>query len=197
MEDHSQHGEQATILAYFSGKHFGTFLDIGANDGVSFSNTYALHLSGWFGTYVDPSPAAFAALRVNLPSVQAFNVAIGPSDGEIELFESDERSRRMVSTTIASERDRWGANRFESVKATQWTFATLLDRCQHDQFDFISIDAEGADLGIFQQIDLTETSTSLVCVEHNGASLAPFREHAAVHGLKQLSSNACNVLFSR
>jgi FkbM family methyltransferase len=197
MDDHSQYGEQATILAHFAGRAQGTFLDIGANDGVTLSNTYALHLAGWAGVYVDASPSAFARLRENLPNAEAYNVAIGPANLEVELWESDERSRFMVSTIIPKERERWGVDRFKCVRVQQWSFATLLERCGRRQFDFISIDAEGADLGIFQQIDLTATGTSLVCVEHNGASLAPFREHAAAHGLRQLAANGCNVLFSR
>jgi FkbM family methyltransferase len=197
MDDYSQHGEQATIEAYFKGRAGGTFLDIGANDGVTYSNTYALHLFGWSGVYVDASPAAFARLRENLPEACAFNVAIGPTDSEVELWESDEKSRHMVSTVIPDERRRWGFDRFKSVRIPQWTLETLLERCGRRQFDFISIDAEGADLGIFQQIDLADLGVSLVCVEHNGSPMAPFREHAAKHGFSELSRNGCNVLFSR
>ena len=52
MEKYSQLGEQDIILNYFNGKQ-GTFLDIGANDGKTFSNSYALSLLGWKGVCVD------------------------------------------------------------------------------------------------------------------------------------------------
>lgn len=197
MNDHSQHGEQSTILAYFGGKRYGTFLDIGANDGVRYSNTRALVDLGWFGTYVDPSPSAFSALRDNLPNAKAFNVAIGEADGEIELWESDEASHRMISTTIASERERWGVCRFNSVRAQSWTIARLLEESLDTRYDFISIDAEGADLSIFKQIDLGALSVSMVCVEHNGKSLDEFDAHARAHGMARHLANSCNVIYSK
>lgn len=197
MQEYSQHGEQATILAYFGGKRYGTFLDIGANDGVRYSNTRALVDLGWFGTYVEPSPAAFAALRENLPNAKAFPVAIGEANREVELWESDEASHRLISTTIASERERWGVCRFSSVRVQAWTIARLLEESLDRRYEFISIDAEGADLTIFKQIDLTALSVRMVCIEHNGKSLADFDAHAHAHGMSRHWVNGCNVIYSK
>jgi len=197
MKDHSQHGEQATILAYFGGKRYGTFLDIGANDGVRYSNTRALVELGWFGTYVEPSPAAFASLRENLPNAKAFPVAITEADGAVELFESDESSHRLISTTIASERERWGVCRFKGVMVSGWSFEKLLAESCDTQYDFISIDAEGADLAIFNQIDLAALRVGMVCVEHNGKGLADFDAHARAHGMSRHWANGCNVIYSK
>jgi FkbM family methyltransferase len=197
MTDYSQHGEQATILSYFGGTRYGTFLDIGANDGVRYSNTKALSDLGWFGTYVEPSPAAFAALRQNLPKSKAFPVAITEADGAVELFESDEASHHLISTTIASERERWGVCRFRGVMVSGWSFAKLLAESCDTQYDFISIDAEGADLAIFKQIDLTELGVSMVCAEHNGRGLTEFDSHARAHGFARQLVNGCNVIYSK
>ena len=54
MKDYSQTGEQQVIFDYFGPEFKGTFLDIGANDGVTFSNTYGLSLKGWRGVCVEP-----------------------------------------------------------------------------------------------------------------------------------------------
>jgi hypothetical protein len=77
MIDYSQHGEQEVILKYFAGTQ-GTFLDIGANDGVTFSNTYALQLMGWRGVLVDASPVAAARLRHRHPPRQLRHPGIQP-----------------------------------------------------------------------------------------------------------------------
>ena len=60
MKDYSQHGEQAIILDYFEkqGIQQGRFLDIGANDGITFSNSYALVIRDWKGVAVEASPSA-------------------------------------------------------------------------------------------------------------------------------------------
>ena len=42
----SQNNEEALVKQYFGTKH-GTFIDIGANDGITLSNTYAAAQRGW------------------------------------------------------------------------------------------------------------------------------------------------------
>lgn len=58
---YSQNGEQEAILKIF-GESEGRFLDIGAYDGKTFSNTLALIERGWSGVLIEPSPNAFMAL---------------------------------------------------------------------------------------------------------------------------------------
>ena len=45
MIDYTQQLEQDVILNYFENKEHGTLLDIGANDGETFSNSRALILN--------------------------------------------------------------------------------------------------------------------------------------------------------
>jgi hypothetical protein len=54
---YSQNLEEQYILNYF-GDYVGTFLDLGCNDCLTFSNTRALALKGWKGIFIDPSPKA-------------------------------------------------------------------------------------------------------------------------------------------
>ena len=61
---YSQNNEQDIIMQYFIGNR-GTFLDIGANDGVTLSNTYALQQAGWGGVLVEPSEEAFNRIPSN------------------------------------------------------------------------------------------------------------------------------------
>lgn len=63
MKDCSQSGEQQVILDYFRDDALKSrFLDIGAYDGQTFSNTYALAQKGWGGTCVEPNAHAYAKL---------------------------------------------------------------------------------------------------------------------------------------
>lgn len=63
----SQCGQDAFIhQRFFSGKKGGCFVDIGANDGITGSNTYFFETElGWGGLCVEPLPSAFAKLRQN------------------------------------------------------------------------------------------------------------------------------------
>ena len=58
---YSQGGEEKVIVEYFDG-YRGTFLDIGAFDGKTFSNTKRLSDLGWRGVLVEPAPKPFFAL---------------------------------------------------------------------------------------------------------------------------------------
>jgi len=76
---YSQNREQQFIIDYF-GNTIGTFLDIGANDGKTLSNTYQLALYGWFGVCVEPEDIAFSKLKElyeGYGTIDVYKCAIG------------------------------------------------------------------------------------------------------------------------
>ena len=194
MIDYSQHGEQAVIVAHCGEP--GVFLDIGANDGLTFSNTRALVDLGWRGVHVEPGAAAFAKLKQNLPNACAYKVAVSDQDGEAPFHESDANSRHMISSLLDFERQKWRCYTFATVQVETVTVASLLRRAELSRVDFLSIDAEGSDLLIFRQFDLSALGVRLVCVEHNGKSLTEFDAHAASHGFKRIFNNAANCIYA-
>ena len=136
MKDHSQNGEQQIILDYFKDRYNGRFLDIGANDGITLSNVYALALKGWGGAMCEPSPKAFYLLQRNykeLPQVTLLNIAIGVKSGRYLLKESnshlvkgDNNNISLLSTFEQSEVDRWkGTQIFTEVEEETTRFLCL------------------------------------------------------------------------
>jgi len=197
---YSQNDEEARIAKYF-GDYVGRFLDIGANDGVTLSNTHALALRNWSGVCVEPSPSAFARLcatYAELPDIQCINAAIGSYSGAMTLHESGEHLGRgdvaLLSTLVDAERLRWNREEFRAVSVRVDLYDELLGGMR---FDLISIDAEGMDLAIFQQINLTEADCSMCIVEVNSGDARPFIAHAAKHGLNVSHRNAENLIFAR
>lgn len=62
----AQWGQDEEVIQYFKGKQLGTYLDIGANDGVTNSNTYALErYFGWSGLMIEPLPNLIDSLNHN------------------------------------------------------------------------------------------------------------------------------------
>lgn len=62
----SQNGQgRFFINELFAGQKKGVFIDVGANDGITFSNTYALEQIGWTGICIEPHPDIFLKLRGN------------------------------------------------------------------------------------------------------------------------------------
>ena len=169
MKNYSQHYEQKHIIEFFNGKK-GTLLSIGENDGQTFSNAYALIKLGWTALLVEPSEIAFEKLynlHKDNNNVIIFNFAIGNKNGKTILYESgahlaDKSDYSLLSTIDKKESYRWKNVDFIETEVNVFTYKTVFDG---HRFDFITIDAEGMDLDILRQIDLS--NTQLICIEWN------------------------------
>jgi FkbM family methyltransferase len=171
---YSQNNEEQVINDYFNGLK-GTLLDLGANDGKTFSNSLKLIEKGWGAVLVDASPVAFDKLcklhSVN-NKVLCFNYAIGNSKGKVLLKESgshlkDKSDVSLLSSIDEQETTRWkkAGVVFNDVEVDMISYLDLCKIAGINEFDFITIDCEGLDLDILKQIDLT--NTSLICIEWN------------------------------
>lgn len=196
MKDHSQTGEQAVILDYFGG-FVGRFLDIGANDGETFSNTRALAEMGWAGTCVEPNPRAFERLMLlyhDRNDVKLIEAAVTRTDGTHRMHMA---SDSLVSSLDVNARETWERYGFtwteEDVRGI--TVATMLSEAP-GPYDLISIDAEGHDLEILEQMDLGAMGCRLLVIEH-GVSLSGIRRHCAKHGMRLHHHNGINTVFAR
>ena len=81
----SQNNEQEYILKYY--KNFkGKFLDVGAHNGVDFSNSFFLIELGWQGICVEPNPL-FRSFETLIKTRKCIceNVAISSSNGEVDF----------------------------------------------------------------------------------------------------------------
>ena len=76
----------------------GIYLEAGANDGVSHSNTYALEMSGWTGILVEPSPVAFRLLAKTRPNKVLIEMALADSDATGESVAGTFSSGSLIVT---------------------------------------------------------------------------------------------------
>lgn len=65
MTSYSQFGEDKWILANLPLPPKGTFVEVGAYDGIASSNTYGFELEGWNGLCIEPDPEIAARCRRN------------------------------------------------------------------------------------------------------------------------------------
>lgn len=196
MKDYSQQGEQAIILNYF--KEFkGTFLDIGANDGVIFSNSHAIAMEGWGGVCVEPNKGAFERLQKTYTNnkIQCLNYCIGNENKDVDFFISDDS---LISSVKESETEKWVKNcgiKFIKTTSQMITFASLLEKSEYKIFDFITIDVEGLDYDILSQIDLT--NTKMICVEVNEREKTNYLEYCNNFDMKLIFDNNLNLIFTK
>lgn len=199
---YSQNAEEEVILKYFQGKT-GTFIDIGSNDGITFSNTRALAERGWKGVLVEPSPKAFAKLKELYNGHKGFYLypyALGSHNGKAMLQESGPLCSAsdvgLVSTFHAHEMDRF--KRTVSYTPTEvkiYKWKTFLNRLTIKEFDFISMDCEGGEMDILPDMDLSKTS--LICLEWNSKPEIKTEYEKYLEGFKLIYTSAENLIYGR
>jgi FkbM family methyltransferase len=142
--DFSQSGEQAIILEAVKELPVGRFLDIGAGDGRTFSNTVALAGRGWAGVCVEPAAWAFsklAELYLNVDRIQCCQALVtGEQSGLMTfLYSKDDH----LSTVEPSEAAKWASRvPFQRLIAAAVSVGHLLDWFE-GRFSVVSIDTEG------------------------------------------------------
>lgn len=208
MKDYSQHGEQQIIMDYF-GDFTGFLLDIGANDGVTFSNSRYLLEQGWYGVLVEPSKKTFNTLTENSKTlsdrVVLHNVAIGTYNGVTEFFESgplvSKKDHSLVSSMKEPETERWKKRskpgdpivKFSKKYVPVITFSELLRNSGCDTFQFINLDVEGMELEILRQMDFNTLGCKLICVEYNGRD---YEEYDLLIPMPLIYKNKTNLIYA-
>lgn len=198
----SQSLEEQYILDYFKGKT-GTFLDIGSNDGKTFSNVRALMELGWRGCCVEPSPTAYAMLKENtkeFEGVYCYPYALGVTNGMLKFHDSGSHLGKddhgLLSTLSEQDYNKWrGSTQFNEIEVQCFRWKTFLNRLMIKEFDFISVDCEGMDYQILEQIDLR--STSCVCVEYNGDGNLKEKFDKLMIGFRLIYTSGENLVYAR
>ena len=166
LVSYSQDNEEAIILEHFGGR-IGRFLDIGAADGVQFSNTRALAEHGWHGVLVEPSPRQFMKLWDLYKDQSQFklvNAALSDGSYFVEFHYSPDT---VVNTINHEVHEEWSRD-FTYWKWSLYTLPVykLLENLP-GPYDFISVGAEGESWLIAMELRPDVLGASLVCVEHD------------------------------
>lgn len=196
MSYFSQGDEERYILDFFKNENVGNVLDIGAYNAEIFSNSRKLILNGWSAVLVEPSKMCFDALYnfyKDVPNVEVVNYAIGNTVGYIDFYDS----AGAVATGSEMHYNKWKDIQldFKKTRVSCIMFQDLYSMFPY-KFDFISIDTEGMDYEIIQQIDFDLTGTSLVCVEYTYNPVEIFK-YLKGYGFSFIWNNGENLIMGR
>eukprot|EP01112_Ceratiomyxa_fruticulosa_P020851 TRINITY_DN721_c0_g1_i1.p1 TRINITY_DN721_c0_g1~~TRINITY_DN721_c0_g1_i1.p1 ORF type:complete len:289 (-),score=52.96 TRINITY_DN721_c0_g1_i1:71-937(-) len=155
----------------------GVFVDIGANDGKTSSNSKFFEESlGWRGVCVDPNPEVFNELTRNRPLCNNFNVGIAGSNGVMKYMKitgyaqmlsgwvdfMTEGHLRRIDQEIAQ----FGGDK-TIIDVRSSTLMSIMELTGYETVDFLSVDVEGAELEVLKSIDFSRVKTHVVVVEAN------------------------------
>jgi FkbM family methyltransferase len=165
---YSQNDEEAHILAAIGDGPPGRFLDIGAQDGITNSNTRALAERGWGGVLVEAAPANVVKLLDlygDREDISIVNAALTLwRDHRVPFYDCQGGGE---ATLNAHMRDRWQGTQFRTFYVQTFPLSEFL-AVWPGPFAVISIDVEGGSMDLFRLLPFIDMGTRAIVVEHDG-----------------------------
>jgi FkbM family methyltransferase len=197
---YSQNKEEQYILDFFKNKQ-GKFLDIGAYDGIKFSNTYALVEKQWNGVLIEPSPITFCNLIKNLAGKQNLRFCNSAISIKSELREFYDAKGDAISTFDKLHKEKWEKNakvNYIEFYIKTMTIQEIFDKFGYD-FDFINLDVEGINYELFLEMfnHISKLNNlKLICVEHDN-KINEIISVSSTRGFKEIHRNGENLILGR
>ena len=174
----------------------GFFVDIGAYDGISNSNTFLLEQNGWKGICFEPNPNVFSRLKENR-TCNCCNMAISDENHLSEPFIIVEGYAEQISCMLRhTPREhfdriqmdlRGGSKKTGLVKVRKFSDEV----CVRD-ITYLSIDAETHEMAILSGIDFDYHNISYISFEKNNYDTndcGAFLESKGYKFIKQIAAD--------
>jgi len=205
MEYKSQHKQDEFIINHFKGKRNGVFIDIGAHDGITLSNTYILEKEyGWKGICIEPMIHQYKKLKENRNCI-TYNCAIYDNeddqpflilnyDGYPDMLSGIVKDMNLKQMSeLMSESERMGADR-KIIKVPCRLLNKILEENNINYIDVLSIDTEGAETKIIKSIDFNKITIDLIIYE-NGGKANELRKFLIDKGFKMIKNLGPDDVF--
>ncbi|MDP3071623.1 MAG: FkbM family methyltransferase [Opitutaceae bacterium] len=151
----------------FNGKRGGYFLDIGAHDGITISNTFILERKyAWKGICVEANPSSFSLLLKNREA-KCLNICLDSKNGEVEFALGDK-----LSGIVSSDTDNPDTSDFPKIRLQTRVINDIL--AEHNApsvIDYLSIDVEGAEDRVLSGLDWKAYRFNCVTIERPSQGL--------------------------
>lgn len=172
----SQAGQDQVVDRHFKGKRGGTFVDVGAYDGVTGSNSMFFEKwRGWTGVMVEPVAAQLARAKAHR-SAPGLPYAVADTKGEASFMAVTEGYTQMSGLV-----DQYDAGLLDRVRADPRhaeqlitvetrTLSDILDEANIPNPDFISLDIEGGELAALSAFPFADHTVGAWAIENNSGT---------------------------
>jgi FkbM family methyltransferase len=173
MTSYSQIGQDLAVLNYYNNKQNGYFVEVGASDGITLSNTYLLEKDfDWKGICVEANPTKFKQLCKNRPTALCVEDAVFSQSGLTVKFEVHYLDLCSgISGYTTTRKKKWATdfkNSSHEIFVTTISLTDLLSNANAPAFiEYLSLDTEGSEFEILKTHDFSKYKFGLIDVEHN------------------------------
>ena len=203
MKFYSQDGQDKFIVELLKNKRGGIFLDIGAYDGIEFSNSFYLEKElGWGGICVEPNPRVFDQLNKNRNST-CLNICIAKEkrdynfllisgyavmlSGIIEFF--DGRHMDRINKAIFD----FGGDK-EIISIPGLPLKDILFERGIGVIDYCNIDVEGGEISVLDSIDFSKVKIKIFTIENNNGS-REVKNYLRKHGYRLIAKLGADEVY--
>jgi len=171
MKFYSQFQQDEFIYKkYFQNKKNGFFIDIGAYDGETDSNSLFFENIGWNGVCIEPNPEMFEKLQ-KIRKCICFPYAISDKEETLQFFQIKEGGPSTLSGLVEeytqeaiARINNYNIDDFNYIDIECKTFNSLINNFN---INYLSLDTEGNELKILQSIDFNVYNIEVITVENN------------------------------
>ena len=198
----SQFGQDKYVNEhFFKNKRDGIFVEIGAFDGVSLSNTYFFEKElGWQGICVEPIPEKFNLLQKNRSCI-CIQGCISNFDGKA-LFAEVPGNEVLSGLSVKYDprhihRIQSEGGKFKYYEIDCFTPKTIFEKFNISHIDFLSIDTEGGEFDILSSINLKEIDVDVITIEVNYSDDRRIYNYLTSHGYQFVQQLRCDELYKK
>ena len=165
---YSQLNQDNNVLEFFNHKKNLYFLDIGANDGISFSNTYKLEKEyNWKGICSEPLPRLYNDLKKCRNVKIDTNAVYSKSGLTLDFTDADSHMFSGITDCISKHKDFIGNNK-KNIKVKTITLDKLLKKYKSPKIiHYMSLDTEGSEYEILKSVNYKNNKFIYINLEHN------------------------------
>ena len=163
LVDSSKVALDAKLDELFKNKTNGFFIELGAHDGLTQSNTAFFEFNrGWKGILIEPSISQFEKCVINRPNSFCFNYACVSN-----TYTESSVSGNFDGTLMASVDGTRNNPTHFSISVPAKTLSAIIDSITPgvEVIDLLSLDTEGYELHILQGLDLNKHRPRYMLIE--------------------------------
>ena len=177
MKYKSQYGQDKFLNEFvFKNKTNCSFLDVGANDGITLSNTYYFEKElEWYGKCFEPNPSIFNKLVLNR-NCECFQVCLGDRIDKVKFTifkEKEERDSSWINM-LSGISEYFTVEYLKTISDKADIFQEIdvdlkpLDYfLKNGEIEYLSIDTEGSEYEVLNGINFDRLFIHVISLEKN------------------------------
>ncbi len=211
----SQFGEDRILWQVFRQRPTGYFIEVGAYDGVTLSNTFFLEQMGWSGLLVEPILPLCQKAAAARPRSRVIHAACSKRGSHGTAKFTVAQNVPVLSFLQADQEHierckREGAQLVEiEVPVVTLDDILLNERRNRGPFgtpwvpkvgwriDLVSIDTEGCELDVLDGFDLGRFRPRILVIENDRPAGAAIEEHLSTRGYRKFHRQKINDFYIR